>query len=233
MFSTEARDLELLRTQGPLRVPRVLALDHPDEGGGLMLMEFLEAAPRRASYWEDFGAALARLHGATQSSFGLEYDNHIGSLPQSNRAHATWAGFFAEERLRPQVRLLAKQGGEAELERLLDRLRSKLESLFPPHPPALLHGDLWSGNVLVDDTGGPAVIDPAAYYGHPEMDLAFTQMFGRFPRAFYEAYAEHRPLEPGFEERCDLYNLYPLLVHANLFGGGYVQDVYEVFRRFA
>ena len=162
-------------------------------------------------------------------SFGLDHDNYIGSLAQSNKKHADWISFFMEERIRPQLKLamdkkLIDEGTVKQFDKLFDHF----DRLIPKEKPALLHGDLWNGNFLVSDSSRAALIDPAVYFGHREMDLAMTTLFGGFDSEFYRAYDEVFPLEKGFEKRVDIHNLYPLLVHVNLFGGGYVRQVKAV-----
>ncbi|MCP4869015.1 MAG: fructosamine kinase family protein [Proteobacteria bacterium] len=173
------------------------------------------------------GAGLAQLHRTTDATFGWPKDNWIGSLPQSNQRHADLAAFFGQERLRFQ----AQHQGKG-LQARIDRLCERLPDLLPDEPPALLHGDLWGGNWTSDASGTPWIYDPAVHYGCREAELAFTRLFGGFPGSFYDAYNEAWPLEPGFDERVDLWNLYPLLVHANLFGGGYAGRVDAITRRF-
>ncbi|CAE7328067.1 unnamed protein product [Symbiodinium pilosum] len=179
--------------------------------------------------------AIAALHAHTAPAFGLERDTVIGGLPQPNAWLPRWLPFFAERRLLHMAGLAAGRGRlpGADLARV-ERLAGRLERyLGEPARPALLHGDLWGGNVLVGADGRPGFIDPAIYYGHPEVELAFTTLFGTFGRPFFRRYAELAPLEPDFfEVRRDLYNLYPLLVHVALFGGGYLDSVRRVLDRY-
>ncbi|MFZ1687503.1 MAG: fructosamine kinase family protein, partial [Flavobacteriales bacterium] len=185
--------------------------------------------------------SLARLHGHTNSTFGLDpastagrRDNYIGSLKQVNTGQVTWGEFFIHCRLEPQVKMAIdhQRIGMGDVLRF-ERLYGKLPSLFPIEPPALLHGDLWSGNFLCDAHHQPVLIDPAVYYGHREMDIAMTKLFGGFEPAFYSAYSDAWAMEIGWEERADLCNLYPLLVHVNLFGGSYAGQVAAILLRFA
>jgi fructosamine-3-kinase len=167
------------------------------------------------------------------AAFGLDSDNYIASLHQKNHQTDNWADFFIEQRLEPML-------GMAYFDKLipLDFLKkfqtiyTKMNSLFPKEKPALLHGDLWSGNVICDQNGKPCLIDPAIYYGHREMDLAFSRLFGGFDSRFYEAYESILPLEPDFESRIGIYNLYPLLVHLNLFGTAYLPGIEKIIKRF-
>ena len=232
LFAAEADGLQRLRQAGPLPVPQVIAHgeDHDDS---YLLLEWVESGPRGADFWEAFGRGLARLHRHTQAHFGLERDNYIGSLVQRNTPESDWPSFFIHQRLEPQLKMARdRKRVEAGTAFRFERLFHRLDHLFPAGPPALLHGDLWSGNFLCNSAGQPVLIDPAAYYGHREMDLAMTRLFGGFDDALYTAYHAEWPLEPGWEERADLCNLYPLLVHVTLFGGGYLAQVEAVLRRY-
>jgi fructosamine-3-kinase len=223
MFAAEARGLAWLAEAGALRVPDVLAA-----GERFLALELLRAARPAADYDERFGRGLAALHGFGADSFGLDHDNYIGRLPQANDPPDDpaddWCAFYRERRLEPQLRAAVDAGHiRAPLRRRFDDLLARLEDLVGPgEPPARLHGDLWGGNKHVDDAGGPCIIDPAAYGGHREIDLAMMQLFGGFGARVFEAYDEAQPLAPGWRERVPLYQLYPILVHVNLFGGGYV-----------
>jgi fructosamine-3-kinase len=179
--------------------------------------------------------AIAALHGHTAERFGLERDTLIGGLLQPNPPTARWLDFFAEHRLVYMARQ-AHAAGRLPADDLaaVERLAGRLDAhLAEPARPALLHGDLWGGNVLVAGGGAVGFVDPAIYYGHPEVELAFSTLFGTFGQAFFRRYAELAPLEPGFfEDRRDLYNLYPLLVHVRLFGAGYLGGVRRVLQRY-
>lgn len=232
MFEKEARGLELLGGTGEIRVPEVIV--HGQTGDDIFLvLEYIESAPRKATFWSDFGRSLARMHTHGSDAFGLDHDNYMGSIPQSNRRHNNWPSFFAEERLEPMVRM-ARDGGyfRRDTVNAFERLYARLEDIFPEEPPALIHGDLWTGNHMVDDRGGACIIDPAVHYGHREMDIAMSRLFGSFDGEFYEAYHAEYPLEKGWQERVDICNLYPLLVHVNLFGEGYVGRVEIIMKNF-
>ena len=232
-FEKEADGLKRLATaRTALRIPDVISSGKPvNSRPGFLLMEFIEEGRSGNSF--EFGQNLAKLHQTTAGQFGLESNNYIGSLPQSNRRHDEWITFFTEERINPQIQMAVDSG---KLSRGIlqnwDRLSGKLNEIFPPTKPSLLHGDLWSGNYLFDSSGSGVLIDPAVYYGHPEMDLAFTKMFGGFSSEFYRGYESELPLEPGFSERVPIYNLYPLLVHVNLFGGHYTSQFNSTLRNF-
>lgn len=232
MFEAEARGLELLRETRAIKIPKVFDCGQTNDASWL-LMEYLPPERPAGDFFATFGRQLAGLHQHSGESYGLNYDNYIGSLPQDNSVAQTWPGFFAERRLRPQFRLAFDAGLlDKNDEQALKSLIQKFPELFPKEPPSLLHGDLWNGNFLCTTGNTPALIDPAVYYGRREMDLAFSRLFGGFGPAFYAAYDEAYPLAPAAEERVDICNLYPLLVHVNLFGGSYAAQVKNILGRF-
>lgn len=176
---------------------------------------------------------LAALHKTHAPFNGLDHDNFIGSLPQPNHQNNSWPHFFEDMRLRPLLKQAIDQGlAPIEWAAQFDKLFAKLSSLLPNDKPSLLHGDLWSGNVISNLLGAPCLIDPAVYYGHREMDIAMTRLFGEFDAAFYHAYQETYPMLPGFEERMNIYNLYPLLAHLHLFGTTYVTPIQSTLNSF-
>jgi protein-ribulosamine 3-kinase len=213
-FAAEADGLEALRPH--IRVPGVLDLGVKD-GKAFILLEHLDL--RRGGDYAALGRMLATLHRQTGPRFGWGRDNYIGLAPQQNRWCGDWAEFWRKKRLRPQLDWAARKGFTLEMPHL-----KLLEGHRPQ--PSLLHGDLWSGNAGFT-AEGPVVFDPAVYYGDRETDLAMTELFGGFPREFYQAYDEAFPLAPGYEQRKHLYNLYHLLNHLNLFGAGYLGQVKE------
>ncbi|MGB0670733.1 MAG: fructosamine kinase family protein [Rhodospirillales bacterium] len=223
--------LEYLARQSALPVPKV----HHGEPG-LLVMDWIEAAGRLDSAAQAHaGHLVAGLHGVTATTFGLERDTLIGGLHQPNPATRHWVDFFRDHRLLHMAEEAERAGELPTDQRIrIDKLAAKLgEIIGEPSAPALLHGDLWGGNVLADQGQIAAFIDPACFYGHPEIELAFTQLFGTFGPAFFDAYREDRAIEPGFfEERLALYNLYPLLVHVRLFGGSYLGSVKSTLDRF-
>lgn len=232
IFICEANGLELLRSTYEVHVPEVIGYGHKLQKSYLIL-EYISSPQQKVNYWEDFGASLAHMHGHTCSKFGLAYDNYIGSLRQSNDFSASWIDFFIEKRLKAQAGLALYNGEmpKSLYEKFTD-LYEKLPELIPDEKPALLHGDLWSGNVMVGNDGLVSLIDPAVYYGNREAEIAFTKLFGGFASQFYDAYNEAAPLEKGFEQRVEIYNLYPLLVHVNLFGSGYLNGVERVLKKY-
>ena len=232
MFEKEARGLELLSKHTGLTVPGVI--ENGTAGNhAFLLMEFISSSGMQQNFWNDFAHGLADLHKSTADAFGLDHDNYIGSLPQYNDQHDNWISFFIEERLGKQLKLAVDHRvmGRQDI-RSFEKLYGKLPEIFPEEPPVLLHGDLWSGNYMTGSRGEAVLIDPAVYYGHREMDLGMSKLFGGFSATFYIAYQEAYPLEKGWEKRLDICNLYPLLVHVNLFGGGYVSSVRNIISRF-
>ncbi len=229
MFARESEGLQALRTGDGPRVPQPFLW-----GVDFLLLEDLKPAPKVADFWERLGRELAALHRRTAPRFGFDHDNYIGSTQQPNPWTEDGYRFFAEHRLLFQARLARERGllSRDEVARV-ERLAARLPDLVPPQPASLIHGDLWGGNVISDAHGFPALIDPAAHYGWAEAELAMTALFGGFPERFYRAYEEHRPLSSGYRERFPIYNLYHLLNHLNLFGGGYYGSVVEVLRRYA
>ena len=235
MFPAEARGLDWLRAAGALRIPEVLAVSGGRPGEPCFLvLELLTPGPPVDDFDERLGRALAQLHRSGAPGFGLDHDNFIGTLPQRNRVHATWAEFFWSERLEPQLqRAVAAGQASAGMRAGFERLAARLPQLVgPSEPAARLHGDLWGGNLHVDPQGAPCLIDPAVYGGHREMDLAMMRLFGGFDEAVFRAYQEAWPLAPGHAERIELYQLYPLLVHVNLFGGSYAGSVERSLARY-
>ncbi len=235
MYQAEARGLAWLREAGALRVPAVIAVSESEPGPSFLVLEYLASGKARPGFDEALGRGLAALHRAHPARFGFEAPNFIGSLPQSNRPHATFAEFFREERLTPQLAMAARSGrASSSLSKRFERLFARLPELVgPPEPPARLHGDLWSGNLHVGPGGEPCLIDPAVYGGHREIDLAMMRLFGGFGPRVFAAYEEAYPLSPGAGERVPLFQLYPLLVHVNLFGGGYAASVEAALSRYA
>jgi protein-ribulosamine 3-kinase len=230
MLATEAQGLQRLARAGA-RVPAVRGQGQVT-GRAFLLLEYLPPAPAAPGYWQQLGRELAQLHRHQSPTFGLDHDNFIGSLRQANPPAADGFAFWAEHRLQAQAGLAYYNGlAPASLLRQVERLCAKLPQWLPAQPASLLHGDLWSGNQLPNGQGQPTLIDPAVYFGFREAELAFTKLFGGFEDDFYHAYHEAYPLEPGFGQRAELYNLYPLLVHTNLFGASYLGAVERTLAR--
>lgn len=232
IFVLEREGLKLLKRLGGAVVPDLLVAGafHQD---AYLLMSWIETAEKTAAAQAKLGRMLASVHKNTQDYFGLEYDNYLGSLPQSNQAHLNWPDFFIEERLKKQLdRSKAKGLARDSLIYSFEKLFTKIPAIFPLEEPALLHGDLWNGNYIIDDKETPFLIDPAVYYGHREMDIALTKLFGGFDQVFYDAYEEVFPLEEKWLDRVDLCNLYVLLFHANVFGGSYMRQVASIVDRY-
>lgn len=230
LFAAEIGGLDTLRKHYP-RVPAIYGAG-VCEDKAFLLLEWIETGTPHPARWKQFGEELARLHAQHAPQFGFPEDNYIGSLPQQNRLPATradWPDFYYHARLLP----LLQRGTHDKVfsHNILHQtegLPARIRALFPSEPPSLLHGDLWSGNTRLGPRGHVWIYDPAVYYGHREMDLAMTRLFGGFPVECYEAYTYHYALETGWEERVSLCQLYPLLVHALLFGGDYVRECLEI-----
>lgn len=232
MFEKEAKGLKILAAAKEIDVPEVLATA-THENQSFLILDYIQSAPKQSNFWEDFGQRLANLHKHSQENFGLNHSNYIGSLYQSNIFHKTWSDFFREERLEAQLKLARDQGQIGrETVSAFNRFYRRMDEILPVEPPALLHGDLWSGNFMVNKNGLAVIIDPAVYYGHREMDLAMSQLFGGFAPEFYRAYDLAFPLESGWQQRMDYCNLYPLMVHVNLFGGSYLASVKRILSKF-
>ena len=233
MFVAEARGLGWLAEAKALRVPAVLAASGANDLTPFLALELIRPAPRAPDFDDRLGRGLAALHRHGAAAFGLDHDNYIGRLPQKNTFVVTWPEFYRVRRLGPQVKAAADAGlAPARLRRDFERLFAQLEDLCgPAEPPARLHGDLWGGNLITDDRGEPCLIDPAVYGGHREIDLAMMKLFGGFGPRVFDAYKESFPLADGYRERVPLYQLYPLMVHVNLFGGGYLGQVEAALAR--
>jgi fructosamine-3-kinase len=236
MYTAEAEGLAWLAETRAVRVPEVLAVNDDDAGlvRRFLVLTWIDQHLPAPDHDEQLGRDLARLHSTQAPSFGLDRDNYIADLPQSNTPHDSWAEFYRAERLEPLLRRAIDAGLlPTDAINVFDRLLAILPELVgPPEPPARLHGDLWRGNVLAGLRGEPWLVDPAVYGGHREMDLAMMKLFGGFGDRCYTAYDEAFPLADGHEERVPLCQLYPLLVHVVMFGGGYASSVMQAARRY-
>lgn len=230
MFDAEAKGLQWLAEAHALRTPTVLAVS-----ARALVLEYIEPGGRTAGFDEAFGRGLARMHGHRPATFGLEHPGIIAGLPQDNTAEDGWVTFFGQRRLRPLVQRCIDTGRlPPETADDLDALLRVLpDRLGPAEAPARLHGDLWSGNAMADAHGEPVVYDPAPYGGHREIDLAMMRLFGGFAPATFDAYHEAMPLAPEHEDRVELMQLYPVLVHVALFGGHYGATARRTMQRYA
>ncbi|HJN74376.1 MAG TPA: fructosamine kinase family protein [Myxococcota bacterium] len=228
MFACEAEGLGALRDTHTLRVPEPIAW-----GEDFLAMEYLPLPRARRDFGEELGRGLAALHRVTARRHGFHQDNVLAVLPQPNAWTDSWVAFWGHRRLAHFGRIALERGQLAsDTFAALERLIARLGTLIPAHPPASrLHGDLWSGNVVPAPDGAPALVDPAVYHGHREVDLAMSELFGGFSASFYAAYRESWPLEPGYERRRIVYQIAPLLVHAILFGGPYEGQVASALSR--
>jgi fructosamine-3-kinase len=222
MFEAEAAGLQEIRDSNALGVPEPVCWVKNDSRAWLVL-EYVEMGKGSTRGAEALGAGLAAMHRRTSEKFGWKRDNTIGATPQINTYASRWVQFWRERRLGYQLQLARANGHGGRFQVLGEKLLAKLDSFFSEANPAasLLHGDLWSGNYSFDSEGQPVLFDPAVYYGDRETDIAMTELFGGFPAAFYAAYRESYPIDPGYDVRKNLYNLYHILNHLNLFGGGY------------
>ncbi|HTP06771.1 MAG TPA: fructosamine kinase family protein [Anaerolineae bacterium] len=233
VFQAEARGLNRLAAVNALRVPRVIAVI---EQPAALALEWIDLGSNKSAAAEALGRGLAQQHRSTAEQYGLDHDNYIGSTPQQNAHARSWIEFYRDQRLGVQ-RDLAQRNGylTPDRARRLDRVMAHLDQWIDGQQvaPSLLHGDLWGGNYLIDVQGNPVLIDPAVYYGDREAEIAFTELFGGFGVRFYAAYHEAWPLDRGYADRRDLYNLYHLLNHLNLFGEGYGGSVDTILRHYA
>ena len=242
-FEAEAKGLEALRRADAIGVPRAFAIGTDKaQRMSFLLMEYLEHAAKLTKYWEIYGRELATLHRADCTEFaetkqgrpfGFTHDNYIGASPQINTPKESWITFYRECRLLPQLKMAERyfdSGMRKQCTKLLDHLDTYLNE---PEFPSLIHGDLWIGNSICGPNGKAWILDPAVYVGHYEAELAMTELFGGNPDAFYGAYHEVTPIDSGYRDRRDLYNLYHLLNHLNLFGGSYRGSVQRILNRYA
>ena len=233
LFEKESNGLNLIKTQKVVHVPEVVDC-FEEEGYQVLLLEWIQPGERREAFWKLFGEQLATLHQKESGQFGLSEDNYMGSVQQSNRLTDNWIEFFAHQRIEPLLKkcndrhLLRKEDG-----RQFEKLLRGLPDVFDAgQRPVLVHGDLWNGNFICNEKNAPVLIDPAAFYGHPAVDLGMTLLFGGFSPAFYEAYHYHSPFPARHEEQWQICNLYPLLIHLFLFGSSYLHPIKQTLSRF-
>lgn len=223
MFKTESNGLNELRKANAIRIPEVVSVN-----SHYILLECIESRSGKSHFFEDFGRKFAQLHKYKSDRFGFYENNYIGSTPQKNipdkNEETNWVEFYFNKRILFQYQLAKKNGyADSTLSLLIKKLEDKISIILKnsDETPCLLHGDLWGGNYIVDDSGEACLIDPAVYYGHREADLAMTKLFGGFSSEFYDAYNEYYPLKDGYRYRENIYKLYHVLNHLNLFGTGY------------
>ncbi len=225
MFQAEVYALGLIQNTNTIQTPEVLICDTFQEFS-FLVMEFIETKLPSNIDFENLGIKLAELHQNTSDTFGLTQNNFIGSLFQSNKPNTSWVEFYTQERLLPQLQLAKQKGLLSDRDSYSEKIiAEKLESLFFDVKPSLLHGDLWNGNYLISKDGTPYLIDPAMYYGHFEVDIAMSKLFGGFGESFYKAHSKCFPVTQKTSSRIEIYQLYYLLVHLNLFGKSYYNSV--------
>lgn len=233
MIEGERKGLELLQSSNTVSVPDVIHLGYADKCV-FMVEEFIATEKHQLDFYQRLGRGLAQLHKCNMPWFGYDEDNYIATLHQSNKKCDSWVEFFVTQRIEKQLNILPTTlGVESGFIKKISHVLNKIHQYFPAEPSSLLHGDLWSGNVLCGRHQKPYLIDPAVYFGHREMDIAMMHLFGGFDAAVFTAYNEEFPLEKKWEERIDLCNLYPLLVHVNLFGGSYLSQINGILKKFA
>jgi len=233
MFTAEVEGLTAMRESQSVRAPEVIG-QGVYGGRACLFLEYIDLQPISARHAALFGERLAEMHRTCAKEFGWTRDNTIGSTHQDNTRRTNWTEFWAENRMSFQLELAARNGYGGNLQRQGERLLAALPGRLGAHQPeaSLLHGDLWGGNCAADAEGNPVLFDPACYFGDRECDLAMTELFGHLPAAFYESYHATWPIDPGYEVRRDLYNLYHILNHLNLFGGHYLHQAETLTTRF-
>ncbi|MBE0571583.1 MAG: fructosamine kinase family protein [Ignavibacteriaceae bacterium] len=232
MFIKEANGLKELSKANAIRIPEVLSFNDD-----YILLDYIPTGSKKKSFFEDFGRRFAEMHKYAADEFGFYEDNYIGSNPQKNIPDAKekndWVRFYFNKRILFQLQLAEKLGNSTDaLRKGISKLEDKIEEIIgdSKEKPSLLHGDLWGGNYMVDENGNAVLIDPAVYYGHREADLGMTKLFGGFSLEFYRAYVETFPLEDGYDYRENIYKLYHVLNHLNLFGGGYYSQALSLIK---
>jgi len=231
MFEKEANGLKELSKPKTIRIPEVLGFDMD-----CIFLEYITTGNKRKNFFENFGQNFAKMHKFTSENFGFYEDNYIGSNPQKNvpieEEKKDWVSFYFNKRILFQLQLAEKLGNSTDdLRRGISKLEDKIITIISTEEkPSLLHGDLWSGNYMVDESSEAVLIDPAVYYGNREADLGMTKLFGGFNSDFYSAYNEEFPLEDGYEYRENIYKLYHVLNHLNLFGGGYYSQALSLIK---
>lgn len=230
LFIKESDGLAAIRKTKTIKVPAAIDCFQVEDEQ-VLLMEWINEGPRSEQFWKNFGISLAALHHISNKQFGYDQDNYMGSVEQSNKWNNEWNSFFIEQRLQPLVvkcrSLLSTKHLAA-----FEKLYIELPYFFEDQQPALLHGDLWSGNFMCNDMSEPVIIDPAVYYGDRSMDLAMTTLFGGFKQTFYDAYNYHFRFPSNYRVQWAICNLYPLLIHLYLFGRSYLSQIEQTLMQF-
>lgn len=229
MFEAEAQGLDLLRNSQSFKIPNVID-SGIEENTSYLLLEYIPKGSQTSNFWESFAENLAKLHKTTNEYFGLDYNNYIGSLPQVNKPESSASTFYINQRLEPQFKI-AKENGFQFCS--LDLFLKNISNEILEEAPSLIHGDLWSGNYLISENGTPVLIDPAIAFAPRELDLAMMQLFGGFPNEVYIIYQDLFPLTNNWQNRVPIWQLYYLLVHLNLFGGGYLSQVKNIIKQYS
>ena len=232
LFEKEKNGLELIQKYNVIKTPGII--DSSIIGNEQILtLEWIEEGNRNDEFWKTFGQQLAALHQINTEEFGLKEDNYMGSVPQINRQEKNWVLFFRANRLEPLVKLCVNKNLlQPKHQEQFEILYQRLPQIFDNEKPALIHGDLWSGNYMCDKKGMPVLIDPAVYFGHRSVDLAMTTLFGGFHKSFYQAYHHYFPLPENYREQWNACNLYPLLIHLYLFGKSYLSKIEQTLDQF-
>ena len=241
-FESESMGLSAIAQTNAIKTPKIFCMgtdDGEEVGYSFLLMEFIETGEKKSDFWEKFARSVAKMHDFDTTSFvekgakfGFLKDNFIGARPQKNSPSKNWISFFRDFRLIPQFKAADSYFSDSD-RKMISKFLDNLEKiLVEPEKPSLLHGDFWSGNYLCDSNGEPVLIDPACYIGHFEADIAMTQLFGGFPQKFYDSYREVQKFQPNYEDRRDIYNLYHILNHLNMFGRQYLPPVQNIIREY-
>lgn len=231
-FESEQFGLNQIAKSKAISTPSLMAVGQ-FEKTSFLAMEYIHQEAPNKIFWTNLGRQLAQLHLIQFNKFGHQKDNFIGSLPQSNKEHATWSSFFEHERIRPQIELANQKGLLSAIDiNNFELLLKKLNSLLPNSKASMIHGDLWSGNIICRLNQNPVLVDPSYAQADREMDIAMSKLFGGFDKVFYDSYNEVFPLENSFNDRVDLLQLYYLLVHVNIFGSSYYQQVMQCLKKY-
>lgn len=236
IFDVEVAGLDALRSTNTIRIARVVGHGSTECGQHVLVLEAIESTSPSADFFARFGSSLAKMHrAASAESYGLEQDNFVGQTNQPNSWNEDWVNFFSTQRLGFQLQLAKSNGlGGSQLQELGRSVRGRLNEILGSSCEAacLIHGDLWSGNWICDEEGNPALIDPAVYFANREAEFGMTTLFGGLPQPFYRAYNETWPMTNGWQERVEIYRLYHVLNHLNLFGESYLGQAMEILRKF-